>query len=299
METLYLNMLNTISEGVCYINAERRICFWNHAAETITGYRAEELVDKLCNQRNWVHVDVSGRPLCQEECPLFQVLQDGKSRSDKFFVYHKNGEKVPINVNIIAVHQDGEIVGVIESFTQATSNAYMDNLIVQLSEVAMHDALTQLPNRRCLGRFLDYQLEQSRCFGQPLAVLFADVDDFSSVNNTYGHVVGDMVLKAIAETLLKNTRHNDMIGRWGGEELFGIYHITDASECKGIAERFRALVEAVEVEYESKKISVTVSIGITMFQPEDTRQSLVQRVDTLMYQSKQKGKNCISCDCCV
>ncbi len=89
----------------------------------------------------------------------------------------------------------------------------------------MHDNLTELPNRCYLESFISYKFEEYKKIGRSFAVLFADIDDFSKVNNTYGHDAGDMVLKNISKSLIRNIRRHDLVGRWGGEEFLGIYSI--------------------------------------------------------------------------
>ena len=290
----YLDIINQLQDGIYFVDKERKIQFWNHAAERITGYKEEEIIGKCCQDSKLSHIDKYGRALCVLGCPLFATLGDGKQRQEQVFVRHKDGYRIPIRVNIFPIIKDGEIKGAVEVFTKDSPTVFEDDLIKNLSDIAMHDELTKLPNRRYLESFITYCLEEYRRFGRNFAVLFADIDNFSSVNNNYGHDAGDMALKNISKSLSQSVRRNDLVGRWGGEEFLGIYHISSQSEIPSIAERFRFLVENTEVISNSKVINVTVSVGITAVTPEDTIQTLVNRADQLMYESKRSGKNRIT-----
>lgn len=287
----YLDIINQLQDGIYFVDKERKIQFWNHAAEKITGYKAEEIVGKHCQDSGLNHIDRKGHMLCSLGCPLFSVLVDGKHRQDQVFVRHRDGYRIPIRVNVFPIFHDGEITGAVEVFTKDSPTVFEDDLIKSLSDIAMHDELTTLPNRRYLESFLSYRFDEYQRFGRQFAVLFADIDDFSYVNNTYGHDTGDLVLKNIAASLSQNIRRNDLVGRWGGEEFLGIYSISAPSEIQIIAERFRFMVENTEVLRNGKTIHATVSVGITAACPADTPQTLVERADQLMYQSKRAGKN--------
>ncbi len=287
----YLDILNQLQDGIYFVDRQRKIQFWNHAAEEITGYTAEEIIGKCCQNSGLNHIDLEGKPLCTLGCPLFETLADGKQRQDQVFVRHRDGYRIPIRVNVFPVRRDEEIIGAVEVFTKDSPRVFEDDLIKNLSDMAMHDELTKLPNRRYLESFLAYRFEEYQHFGRNFAVLFADIDDFSQINNRFGHDAGDLVLKNIARSLIRSTRRNDLVGRWGGEEFLGIYWISDPSEPAILAERFRFLVENTEAVSGGKTIHATVSVGVTAVCPEDTVQTLVDRADQLMYQSKHAGKN--------
>ena len=160
----------------------------------------------------------------------------------------------------------------------------------------MHDELTRLPNRRYLESFLTYKLSQFQRFGQSFAVVFADIDDFGAFNNTYGHELGDAVLQSIAKTIRSNIRKDDLVGRWGGEEFVGIFTISNEYEGTITAEKLRAVIEQTEINHDQDALHVTISVGVTLVRMDDTAESIIDRADHLMYQSKAKGKNRVTSD---
>ena len=296
MEALYLNIIDNLKDGVYFVDLERHIRFWSKAAERITGYSREEMLGIPCQQTSLNHIDEEGRPLCTVGCPLFDTLVDGQQRQARVFVRHKEGYRLPIHVNIFPMIVNGEITGATEVFTVDSDTVYEDQLVEKLSGIAMHDALTGLPNRRYLESFLEYKLSEFAKFNKLCAVLFADIDNFRVFNNEYGHDMGDLVLKNIAASIKGNTRKNDLVGRLGGEEMVGIYSIADSSNAQVVAEKFRKLVESTEIPNGDNPLSVSVSVGVTVARPGDTLESIIKRADEHMYQSKQNGKNRVTSD---
>ena len=296
MDELYLTIINNLNDGVYFVDLDRRILFWNKAAERITGYSADEIMGRQCQDNILNHIDEDGRPLCVIGCPLFATIIDGKQRQARVFVRHKDGYRIPILVNISPMKKNGEIVGAIEIFTQNSPTVYEDNLVEHLSGIAMHDALTQLPNRRYLESFLNYKLNEYKRFGRLFAVLFADIDDFSHFNNEYGHDTGDRVLVNIASSIKKNMNRNDLIGQWGGEEFVGIYSVVNDYDAPIIAEKFRQMVLNTEVAHEDTALHISVSVGIALIRNDDTPASILERADHCMYQGKKAGKNRVTSD---
>ena len=294
-ENLYLNIINNLNDGVYFVDFERKITFWNKAAEAITGYSAEEIRGLKCGETLLNHIDMEGRPLCTVSCPLYATLTDGMQRKADVLVRHKEGHRIPIQVNIFPMYEDSKIIGAVEIFTRCTQTVYADNWVKQLSGMAMYDQLTGLPNRSYLQTFLEYKLTECKRFNTPYAVLFLDIDHFRHFNNTYGHEVGDIVLKTMSQTILQNTRESDLFGRWGGEEFVGIYDIKDAAKLPAIGEKLRMLVANSEIPH-TPPLSVTASIGITQLCPDDTLTTVLERADKLMYESKAKGRNCVTTD---
>lgn len=294
MKALYLSILNIICDGVYYIDADCRILFWNKAAENITGYNADEVVGELCSDGPLSFMDEKGRSLCTDDCSPCAAILSGQPCKQRVFVRHKNGHNVPIVVNTSPYYENDKIVGAIKVFSQESPAAYEDDLVEQLSGIAMHDALTGLPNRRYLESFLNYKLEEYARFGKLFAILFADIDNFGSFNNRYGHDVGDAVLTSIAAGIKMSTRKSDLIGRWGGEEIVGIYSIIKPFDAPILAEKFRKLINNTKVPSKEGLLNVTVSAGITVIRPGDTAESVVERADMLMYKSKHAGKDQVS-----
>ncbi|MDD3394337.1 MAG: sensor domain-containing diguanylate cyclase [Anaerotignum sp.] len=296
IENLYLSIINNLREGVYFVNPDREIIFWNKAAEEITGYISEEMIGKKCQHSLLRHIDREGKPLCTIGCPLFFTIIDGKQRKQEIFLRHKNGHRIPVQVNIFPITENNEIVGAVEIFAASSSITYEDDLIEKLSEMAMNDQLTGLSNRRKTQSYLEYKICELKRFQRKICVIFIDIDNFRNFNNNYGHETGDVILMNIARTMNLNMKVNDLFGRWGGEEFIAICEVSREDEAIEIAEKIRILIESTEIACEDKNLFVTVSLGVTLACVEDTVEGIVERADNLMYQSKSKGKNCVTSD---
>ena len=161
----------------------------------------------------------------------------------------------------------------------------------ELKTLALTDQLTSLPNRRYTETFLDSRISENKALGIKFGVLFIDIDHFKIFNDRYGHGVGDDVLRILAKTFTNNLRNNDFIGRWGGEEFVGICVCPDEDSLRQVAEKIRILAEKTSIPYADKALSVSILIGATLYQADETAEQVVQRADSLLYISKANGRN--------
>ena len=295
-ENIYLEIINKLRDGIYFVDKDRKIIFWNKAAEKITGYMADEIVGKRCFDTNLQHIDAEGRSLCKIGCQLYSTLDDGKQRKQEVFVRHKDGHRIPIKVNIYPIKENGGIIGAIDVFTPNSPNVYEEELIEKLANSATRDRLTGLPNRVNIESYAEYCFSEMKRFSKKFCFAFMDIDNFSNFNNTYGHELGDEVLKTVSKSIMHMIRRSDMFGRWGGEEFVGIYEIKHNKDALSMAEKMRVLIENSIIEHEGKNLSVTASLGVTIANEMDTLESAIRRADGLMYKSKQNGKNCVTAD---
>lgn len=171
----------------------------------------------------------------------------------------------------------------------ALSNA---KLIDRLEKEAETDFLTGFLNKRALRNLLIVELERIIRYGKPMSVIFLDVDNFKSYNDTFGHVAGDIVLQKTAEIIKNSIRLVDVAGRYGGEEFVIILPGTPAEGALAVAERIRKTIES----YPFPRRKVTVSMGVASAQKNDSLDSLLIRADQACYQAKMQGKNRVCLD---
>jgi two-component system cell cycle response regulator len=186
--------------------------------------------------------------------------------------------------------------------TQLRKKRYSDRLRhnVQLSlEMAITDQLTGLHNRRYMARHLDNLLNNAKRNERPLAFVIMDIDHFKAVNDTYGHDIGDEVLKEFAGRIGANTRGIDLACRYGGEEFVVVMPDTDVASAYAIAERLRQSIEAnpIRISRAPGALNVTISIGIAKMEgPTDTADALLHRADQALYRAKRSGRNRVVAD---
>ncbi len=185
--------------------------------------------------------------------------------------------------------------------TQIRRKRYADSLRTKLEasvEMAVTDPLTGLYNRRYMESHITTLLEEAKLRGKPLSILVSDIDYFKSVNDTYGHDAGDIVLKEFAARIRKGIRGIDLACRMGGEEFVVIMPDTDLSKAFAVAERLRARIanESFVID-DNTSIDVTVSIGIAVLEKVgDTPQILFKRADQALYRAKNHGRNRVVTD---
>lgn len=291
----YVDLLDQIADGVYFVDRDRRITYWNGGAEHITGYSAAEVLDHSCSEGILRHVNDAGTQLCLHGCPLAAVMRDGQARSAKVYLHHKDGHRVPVTVRGQALRDEtGEITGSVEVFTTRIENAFAD-LRVSDTNGAL-DPVTGLPPRRFGEIHLDSLLKAVQEETTTLGLLFLDVDHFKSVNDTFGHRVGDEVLRMVAQSLANGLNRGDVPVRWGGEELVALLPGADRQIVERTAERVRMLVENSWIQKGDDQVRVTVSIGATVVTAADSAEDALDRADRLMYAGKTGGRNIVVAD---
>ena len=166
----------------------------------------------------------------------------------------------------------------------------LENKNLDLEKSANVDALTGLLNRRSIEKFIDRAFYMAKGEGTDFSFLMCDIDNFKHVNDTYGHDCGDKILKNIAGIIKSEVRPEDMVFRWGGEEIFIIIS-AGGYIAKAVAERCRKAIEESSVTYENKEIKVTITIGGAAYFQGADRDELINRADKNLYEGKQNGKN--------
>jgi len=158
----------------------------------------------------------------------------------------------------------------------------------RVEELSVTDHLTGLYNRTRLDEIFHYEIPQSIRYGLPLSIIMVDIDHFKEVNDTYGHLTGDHVLKELSDILRIHERKTDTLGRWGGEEFLIILPKTDLNGSRDRAERIRIMIESHVFPIVGHK---TASFGIAQLQENDTMASLIERADKALYRAKLEGRN--------
>ena len=168
-------------------------------------------------------------------------------------------------------------------------------MMEKLQKLAVTDGLTKLYNSRSFYSQLETEVDRFNRYKHPLALLLLDLDHFKDYNDTYGHLEGDKVLVRFSQIIKSCLRTNDTAYRYGGEEFTVILPETGGEEAGTVAQRIRAALEAERFSpVNGKEVKITISIGVTEYQPKEELSTFIQRADRAMYRSKQKGRNMVS-----
>lgn len=285
-------LLRVLHEGVYIVDKDRRILFWNSAAEEITGYAASAVVGSRCADNILRHVSEDGRELCTDGCPLQATLDDGKTRDLVAYLHHRDGRRLPVHIRSIAMQNDKGASRVVELFDEISEKSELINELEALRQELLRDPLTQIGNRRFFELNADARLAAYHAQQLPFGLLLFDIDHFKKVNDTYGHLAGDTVLKMVAGTISGVLRPLDTLARFGGEEFVVLVPNCNAEYLYVVGERIRILIETSWLDLEDgSRLKVTISGGGAMVQPNDQVSTLIERADRRLYQSKETGRN--------
>ena len=157
-----------------------------------------------------------------------------------------------------------------------------------LERLSITDPLTGLYNRLKIHQALEQELARVKRYGDDFSIILIDLDYFKLVNDTHGHLVGDQVLCAVADTLRRNLREVDLAGRWGGEEFIVLCGRTNEAEALKVGEKLRAAIAEIRLPI---TVEVTASVGVAACRSGESCESLLNHVDQRLYQAKDQGRN--------
>jgi len=169
----------------------------------------------------------------------------------------------------------------------------MKKIIEKTNELTIKDGLTKIYNRKFIDEQLPFQISQVGNKKNPSFVVMGDIDYFKVVNDTYGHQVGDEVLKKVAEILSSEFSVDGWSARYGGEEFLLFFSNVPVKQAIETITRIKDQIEAFEFKVNNKKFSITASFGMAQIELGDTPSSLIHKADDLMYLAKNSGRNCI------
>lgn len=262
-----------------------KFIYVNRAMETITGYSRSELL----GLQAWDIVHRDFRRKIKESVQRQLKGDMLPPVHNEIKIVTKHGEELWVLRHANTVHYRGEFAGLC-TMLDITENKKMERA---LKAAATTDRLTGVFNRHEIEVILEREIERSSRYKSPLAVILFDVDHFKAVNDTYGHQVGDYVLKTMAGLVKEHIRSTDYLGRWGGEEFMLVVPGIELQNTRNMAEKLRSLIE----EYCFIDVPrVTASMGVALFKESDTMDLLIKKADDALYKAKGSGRNivCVS-----
>ena len=164
----------------------------------------------------------------------------------------------------------------------------------KLEDTSVHDYLTGLYNRRYLFDFLDNEVKRAQRYGVRFSIMIFDIDYFKKVNDTYGHLSGDLVLKAISDKATAMIRSTDLLARYGGEEFVLVMPQTETLGAVTIAERLREAIECMNIPVDGQTVQITISAGVATYMPQSeklTIEEFIDKADKALYYAKSSGRN--------
>lgn len=175
------------------------------------------------------------------------------------------------------------------------TNAELQAAYGRVSELAQHDELTGLNNRRSANEHIAMEIMRVSRSGRPFSLILLDVDDFKRINDTYGHDCGDAVLKSLADLLRRHVRGVDVVARWGGDEFILILPETAREGATTLAQKLQSSANELRLMYEDREVHFTVTMGVSVYDKPGTQSDCIRIADEALYEGKRAGKNKVMC----
>jgi len=283
---LAAQVFENAAEGILITSPQGLIEMVNPAFTRITGYTSDEVVGK---RPDLLH---SGRHDNDFYERMWSTVNAADIWQGEVWNRRKSGEVYPEWLNISPVRdENGNVVHYLGIFSDISA---VKRTEAQLEHMAHHDALTGLPNRALLNDRIDTALRRAQRADRMVAVVFLDLDRFKDINDSFGHAIGDLVLKQVAERLRETVRDEDTVARLGGDEfVILIEDVEHGAQTDTATERILACLHP-PVTVDHQEFYVGASLGVSMF-PRDgyTADALIRNADTAMYQAKRQGRNTV------
>ena len=282
--------LDSIGDAVLSTDIGGNVAYLNSVAERMTGWSSEEAAGRPLGEVLRI-VDATTR-VPAPRSPMGLALEQDQpfALAANSVLVRRDGLETPIEDSAAPIHdRDGNVIGAVMVFRDV-GQAWAAAL--QMSHLAQHDFLTDLPNPVLLEDRITQAITQAQRSGKQLAVLFVDLDHFKRINDSLGHTVGDKLLQSVAMRLKACVRGADTVSRRGGDEFVVLLpEIAHAGQAASIADKIIAAL-AVAHRVAGHELLVTASIGIGIYPLDGSdAQTLLKRADAAMYQAKEAGRN--------
>jgi diguanylate cyclase (GGDEF)-like protein/PAS domain S-box-containing protein len=273
---LHRALLDQMEEGVCMVDRDHRILYWNKGAERISGYFAYEVVGQFSHGDLLMHGENGdGQPL--DGAVGAGVMLDGRQRESTVFLRHRDGYRLLVQLLSRPIQDaNGAVVGAVEVFAEAVAPALHRRH--QLESFGCSDSSSRAANRKYGEMMVRHALEAMNTFEIPFGWLRVGLDGAPDLDRGYGHAMVDAAVKLIAVTLDRSLGSLDVLTRWEQVEFRVEISRCSRSELAAVAERLRLLVSASTLDWWGDRLGVTVSVGGATAEPGDNIDSLEERV---------------------
>ncbi len=281
--------LHSIGEAVITTDTEQNIKYMNPIAEHLTGWRAEEALDRPLEE---VFALVNEITREEVDSTVYECLNTNTTISfdDPTILLEKNGKEYSIESSAAPIcDHSGRIIGAVLVFRNIT---HIRNLSRKMEFQATHDALTELINRREFEHQLKKAVKSAREENHQHALCYLDLDQFKVVNDTCGHIAGDQLLRELAKIMPNTIRASDCLARLGGDEFGVLMFDCPLEQAEKVADNLRASIKDFTFSWDKKTFDIGVSIGLVPIDRNSgSLQDIMRRADSSCYIAKDRGRN--------
>lgn len=298
-------IMSNLSSAVISTNSELKITHWNRSAEALYGWQESEVLGCLIDE-------VCGTEFLPEQKEVAQrTLLVEKNWRGELKQHHRSGREIWVHASVALLEdENGRSIGGVTINHDVTERRLAEDELRRTKEsieqinltlrrafereqlASRTDSLTGVFNRRYFFELLGYEFTASQRYERPLSLVMFDVDFLKKINDTYGHQVGDELLKKAAEAVRGELRASDVLARYGGDEFVILLSNSDEHDASMVLERIYREVQSAYIRVDGKKLGITISAGIASIQPEmDKADQLVMQADRALYTAKNSGRN--------
>jgi diguanylate cyclase (GGDEF)-like protein/PAS domain S-box-containing protein len=289
-------LLDALPDAAYFVDRSGKILYWNEAAARFTGYGREEMTRSAAAVEVLAYTDWSGLALARDEYPGVRVTRSGRAVDLLLFLRRRDHRQVWVEARGAPVRDlAGGVAGGVVVIRDATTTIAVEEALRQARRAAESDPLTGLANRRSLDRMLDLHLQVLAREGRPFCLILADLDHFKAINDGWGHDVGDRALIAFATMLQNQSRAEDLVSRFGGEEFVVLLPDHTLDVAARIAERLR-VATAAAAPPEILGRPFTASFGVAQAAAGEPAARLIRRADAALYRAKAEGRDRVAVD---
>jgi len=294
-DDFFNHLLDYTTDGCVLLDRDKKIVFWNKAAEDLTGFTREEMLGKSCQSETPLYTDYSGQNICASSCLCDKALKEKKPQVLEVFIQNKSGYRLPARLKALPVmNSEGQATGIVEIFTSSSPAITIPLRVPELEKMQLLDVDTGIPNRLYMEMYLKNKIAEYQKYNLPFGLIYADIDNYNKIQERFGRFNGAKLIRMIARTLQKNIRYLDMVARWDNEEFIICLLNIDENRLDIVANKLRLLVAESYITVETGLLNATISMGASLVQRFDTVESLVKRAEQLMLHSKWLGRNRVS-----
>lgn len=294
-EDIHRRILESLPTGVCLVDRNQKILFWNAGAEKTTGHLRQDVLGR--DAREVIQQDTADDSEDPSETRDFiaEVLRDGKPSFAEVMLRHRAGHLVPARMRAVAIRNDhGTIIGAAESFEESLAASDWDRRQETLAGYGVLDSNTGVLTEQFLLSHLRESLQTFKECQVPFSVVTVRVDRLDDMKARYGPGVVAVMLRAVGQTLENSLRPADLLGRKGTSDFLSILIECSRFDLGRVCDRLKRSVHAVKVNWWGDRLPVTASIGAATVQLTDDTESLLARVARSMEKSIAAGGNLVS-----